>query len=348
MEDIKDIHIVKKKFVFKKFLKTSRGGYSNKTSYFIVLNKKTNPDKKSVGECAYFDDLSPNNMKDVETQLEFLAKNVNELTPEDFSTYPCIRFGFEMALKEYENNRRGFLFPSKFTSGEEGIPINGLIWMGDEEFMGEQIKQKLEEGYPCIKLKVGALDWFSEISIIRKLRKKFSKDDLEIRVDANGAFSFDEVYGKLMELAALDVNFIEQPIMAGDEEKMRLLCENTPLPIALDESLIGIYSTEEKEKFLSFIKPQYIILKPSLLGGFKASEEWITHANKNQTKWIATSALESNIGLNAISQWVYNLDPNPVSQGLGTGKLMMNNISSPLYINECKLYYNPSKVWQNI
>ncbi len=345
---MKEINIVKRKFVFKKLLKTSRGVCRNKTSYFIVLTEKTNPDKKAVGECAYFEGLSPNTQLDIENQLDFLSQNLAYLTPNDFLEYPCIRFGFEMALKAYKHNRRGFLFPSKFTEGVEGIPINGLIWMGDNNFMWKQITQKIEEGYPCIKLKIGALDWFSEIEMLRKIRQKYSKDVLEIRVDANGAFSFDEVYGKLEELYRLGVNFIEQPIMAGKNEELREICEKTPLPIALDESLIGIYLKEEKDELLSFIKPQYIIIKPSLTGGFKASEEWIASGYKNNCKYIVTSALESNVGLNAIAQWAYSLNRTQVSQGLGTGQLMMNNITSPLYIKDCKLYYNPFKSWQDM
>jgi len=238
------------------------------------------------------------------------------------------------------------LFPSKFSKEQAPIPINGLVWMGSKEFMNEQINEKLSEGFQCIKMKIGAIDFQTEIALIESIRKEYPKEKIEIRVDANGAFLPEEAMEKLKILSDLDIHSIEQPIKQGQTKQMRELCENTPLPIALDEELISVFEEDKKEELLRNIKPQYIILKPSLLGGFAASLEWIKLADEMNIGWWVTSALESNIGLNAIAQWTYTLK-NDLPQGLGTGSLYTNNLDSPLTVAKGTLYYDQNKRWQN-
>lgn len=345
---MKYVEIFKRTFVFKKTLKTSNGILIKKPSYFIVLKEQTNPDKYAIGECSIlpFFDLHP--IETIEKQLAYLSANVNTLTPDDFIDYPTVRFAFEMALKDFNTDRSGFLFPSEFTKGNAGIPINGLVWMGDENTMKTQINSLISKGFSCIKLKIGTLDFYSEINLIRSIRKKYSKDVVQIRVDANGAFPEQNIITKLRMLADLGVHSIEQPVKAGSNKTLKELCELTPIPIALDESLIGIHTKEEKEQLLSYIKPQYIVLKPTLLGGFKASEEWIDLAKRNGVDWWVTSALESNIGLNAIAQWVYSLGNISNYQGLSTGKVYRNNINSPLHLKNDEIWYDPVIPWQKL
>jgi L-alanine-DL-glutamate epimerase-like enolase superfamily enzyme len=237
------------------------------------------------------------------------------------------------------------LFPSDFTSAKKGIPINGLIWMGSKNFMLAQITEKLSAGYKCLKLKIGAIDFSSEIEIIKSIRTKFTPDQLEIRVDANGAFDPGNAQKKLEILAKFNLHSIEQPIKQGQIGEMQKLCKNTPLPIALDEELIGIYDYAEKKNLLKTINPQYIILKPTLTGGFKASEEWIDLAKKQNITWWVTSALESNIGLNAIAQWTAKLGTSNY-QGLGTGSLYTNNISSPLFVENGYIQHDSNNIWK--
>lgn len=216
--------------------------------------------------------------------------------------------------------------------------------MGDEAYMLQQLEQKLKEGFRCIKMKIGAIEFEKELSILRSIRKNFSPDEIELRVDANGAFSVEEAMEKLQRLSVFDIHSIEQPIRQGQWDAMAELCENTPLPIALDEELIGIFSVTQKQKLLQTIQPQYIILKPSLVGGFAGSQQWIELTEKQQIGWWITSALESNIGLNAIAQWTFTLG-NKMPQGLGTGSLYTNNIESPLQVVGGKLKYGTSKEW---
>ena len=238
------------------------------------------------------------------------------------------------------NSKKHVLFPSDFTKGRKGIKINGLIWMGEIEFMRSQIKEKLKQGFSCLKLKIGT-HWEKEKQILEDLRKEYSADILELRVDANGAFSFQEAEVVLTELARLKIHSIEQPIRQGNWLQMKILCENTPIPIALDEELIGVLNLEDKISLLQTIQPQYIILKPALIGGFKGSEEWIKIANEKNIGWWITSALESNIGLNAIAQWTFTLS-NPLPQGLGTGELFTNNIPRSLEIKGEELWMSPA------
>jgi L-alanine-DL-glutamate epimerase-like enolase superfamily enzyme len=236
------------------------------------------------------------------------------------------------------------LFPSEFTKGQKGIPINGLIWMGSKAEMKSRISEKLNAGYHVIKLKIGALDFQEELSILRDIRKEFSPRDLEIRVDANGAFSPDEALERLKALSDFNIHSIEQPIKPGQWEYMSRLCESSPMDIALDEELISLRKSVERKKLLQEVKPQYLILKPSLIGGMGVTREWIHLAGSIGAGWWITSALESNVGLNAIAQFTYTLKTD-FPQGLGTGSLFTNNIPSPLYIQGEELFYNPDGKW---
>ena len=282
-----------------------------------------------------------------EEKLQEVCRRINQETY-DFNQplfeFPAIQFGLETALIDLKKGGQHILYPSEFTEGKIGITTNGLIWMGDKTSMRQQIAEKIEKGFSCIKLKIGAIDWETEKEIIAEMRCQFTVKELTIRVDANGAFTFQQATKVLSELAKMQVHSIEQPIKVGNLEEMAKLCSSTPISIALDEELIGFLLLEKKRELLQTIKPQYLIIKPSLLGGFKASEKWISLANEMKIGWWVTSALESNIGLNAISQWVFtkNID---LPQGLGTGMLYSNNIDSPLTMVGEKLFYDVNKQW---
>ncbi|MFT6755473.1 MAG: L-alanine-DL-glutamate epimerase-like enolase superfamily enzyme, partial [Urechidicola sp.] len=236
------------------------------------------------------------------------------------------------------------LFPSNFTEGIDSIPINGLIWMGSDQFMHQQIKEKLESGFTTIKMKIGAIDFNTELSLLKSIRKEYNANEIELRVDANGAFDPKEALEKLKRLSEMELHSIEQPIKQGQWQEMARLCEETPLDIALDEELIGIHFVTKKEELLLTVNPQYIILKPSLIGGIGGSNEWINLSNSHNVAWWITSALESNVGLNAIAQFTYDLGVK-IPQGLGTGGLFTNNFDSPLEIKKGELHYNKNKDW---
>lgn len=326
---------------------TSRGTYTSKDSWLLFLSDGR---YTGVGECSILKDLSIDDRPDFEEKLEQVCTDINSGVYHydlPLIEFPAIQFGIETALLDLKNNGNHIIFPSDFTQGKIGITTNGLIWMGDKTTMRKQIARKLELGFSCIKLKIGAIDWETERELIAQMRHQFSASELTIRVDANGAFTFQQATEVLSELAELHVHSIEQPIKAGQWDEMAKLCENTATPIALDEELIGVYPFEKKQALVHTIKPQNLILKPGLLGGFKASDEWIQLANENNMGWWATSALESNIGLNAIAQWVFTKNVN-THQGLGTGMLFSNNIESPLTLHGEKLYYDTSKNWGKI
>jgi L-alanine-DL-glutamate epimerase-like enolase superfamily enzyme len=249
-----------------------------------------------------------------------------------------------MAFRSLESQDKFILFPSDFTRGNDSISINGLIWMGAESFMKAQIKEKIDQGFKCLKMKIGAIDFETELNILKSIRKEYKIEDIELRVDANGAFQTDNALEQLKRLSAFDLHSIEQPIQPKQYESMAMLCENSPLPIALDEELIGVFSVTEKQQFIQTIQPQFIILKPSFIGGYKGSQEWIDIAHTSDTGWWITSALESNVGLNAIAQWTYGLNTK-MPQGLGTGSLFTNNFISPLQVKNGKLQYNPKIEW---
>ena len=325
---------------FKRPSGTSRGVLTSKETFFLVIEQE---EKKGIGECNLFRGLSADDVPDYEAKLQWVEQHLHlgeKALLEELKTFPSIQFGVEQAFRSVVAPQWYELFPSNFTKGKDAIPINGLIWMGSPDFMKAQIKEKLAQGFRCIKMKIGAIDFEEEYRILKALRNEFSASDIEIRVDANGAFQATEALRYLERLATLQLHSIEQPIRAGQWEAMAELCELTPLPIALDEELIGIFTREEKQRLLIEIQPQYIILKPSLIGGYSGSEEWITLAETLGIGWWVTSALESNIGLNAIAQWTYTLR-NPMPQGLGTGTLYTNNIPFPLYVENGHLGFNP-------
>ena len=329
---------------FKRPSGTSRGIMTTKETWFIILESG---DKRGIGECGILRGLSIDDRPDYEEKLKWACANVDkELSYllNELVEFPSIQFGLEAALKSLESSDKFHLFPSAFTRSEDHIPINGLIWMGEEAFMKSQIEEKIEAGFSCIKMKIGAIDFNTELSVLKSIRKEFSVSDIELRVDANGAFAPHEALEKLKRLSEFELHSIEQPIKQGQLEAMAGLCEQTPLPIALDEELIGVFDVTEKTKLLQTIQPQYIILKPSLVGGFKGSKEWITLAEQQNSGWWITSALESNIGLNAIAQWTYTLE-NKMPQGLGTGSLFTNNFDSPLTVKNGTLRYNKKLNW---
>ncbi|PKP14194.1 MAG: o-succinylbenzoate synthase [Bacteroidetes bacterium HGW-Bacteroidetes-3] len=329
---------------FKQASGTSRGVLRTKETYFL---KVVDDDKIGYGECAVFKGLSADDRPDYEEKLAWLCENINKNQEElllKLTEFPSIQFGLEQAFLSVKSENSFELFPSKFTESQDSIKINGLIWMGTEVFMRKQIKEKIDAGFSTLKLKIGAIDFETEISLLKSIRKEFSSEEIELRVDANGGFLRSEALEKLKRLSDLEIHSIEQPIKQGQINEMAKLCAITPIPIALDEELIGVFDVTDKRKILQTIKPQYIILKPSLVGGFKGSEEWIQLAETQNIGWWITSALESNIGLNAIAQWTYSLN-NKMPQGLGTGSLFTNNFESPLEVKGENLLYNNKIKW---
>lgn len=330
---------------FKEPAITSRSTMTVKDTYFIKLWDEADPSHFGIGECALFKGLGADDVPNYEATLAHLCRCIGEDSPCDISSYSSIRFGLDTALLAYQNGNPFTPLPSPFTEGRESIIINGLIWMGDAEVMTRRITEKLEKGFSCIKLKIGGIDFNRELEILDKLRCAFSPERLTIRLDANGAFSPDDAMERLNRLAVLDIHSIEQPIRQGQWDKMAYLCANTPIPIALDEELIGIDSLIDKRKMLTYIAPQYIILKPALCGGLSGATEWMQIAEQKNIGWWVTSALESNIGLNALAQWVACLDVD-MPQGLGTGQLYENNIPSPLTLDGERLSYHADKQWE--
>jgi len=325
---------------------TSRGGMEFKNGYYLFISDGKNT---GIGECSFIEGLSIDDLNSYENALQALCCHIQSEKSKpapDLENYPSIRAGWEMAVLDLANKGSKILFKSGFTEGKELIPINGLIWMGNKDFMLEQINQKLQQGYKCIKLKIGAINFSDEIMLLQFIREKFPAGDIEIRLDANGAFHAHDVFDKLHKLSKFDIHSIEQPVKQGQLELMQKVCSTSPIPVALDEELIDLKGINKVE-LIQFIKPQYIILKPSLLGGFAVCNEWVSIANGNNVGWWATSALESNIGLNAIAQWVFTKNKNVV-QGLGTGGLYTHNVSSPLYISNGFLGYNPSSAWGTV
>ncbi|SFN08543.1 o-succinylbenzoate synthase [Chryseobacterium oleae] len=324
---------------FKRPSGTSRGVLHVKETFILEVEDNG---KVGTGECAVFRGLSFDDRPDYEEKLQWLCENINQdvlYLKEELKEFPSIWFGYEQAVLNLKHGGHLY-FPSEFTEGKSSIVINGLIWMGDVHYMEEQIREKLENGFHCIKLKIG-VDWESEHKVLQKLREKFSKDQLELRVDANGGFSREEAVVVLQQLADLHIHSIEQPIKAGNWADMASLCAITPTPVALDEELIGIIDPAEKKVLLETIKPQYIILKPALVGGFAGSDEWISLAEEQNIGWWITSALESNIGLNAIAQYTFT-KKSPMPQGLGTGSLFVNNFESNLELSNELLRFKTS------
>jgi o-succinylbenzoate synthase len=340
----KTIH---REFFYHRPATTSRGTYTSKQVYFIELWNENEPHTSGLGECSLFPGLSFDDVPAFTDKLNDIISQINRGVF-DFQTplydFPSIQFALETALLDLQVKGSKLLFPSDFTAGKDSIRINGLIWMGKRQDVESQIDLKLKQGFSCLKMKVGALDFDAEMEVLSRIRKNYSPSELEIRVDANGAFVPEEALEKLKRLADLGVHSIEQPIRQGQVEAMAKLCHSTPLPIALDEELIGIYPTQKKSELLEKIRPQYLILKPGLLGGLNACEEWIHQAGRLNIGWWITSSLETNIGLNAIAQWTYSLGHN-MPHGLSTGALFANNIGSPLTLRGEHLFYDPIKEW---
>ncbi len=329
---------------FKRPSGTSRGVLNEKETWFIILEENG---KKGIGECGILRGLSADDRPDYEEKLQWVCANIHlgkDQLWDALIEFPSIQFGVEMAFQSFASENPFVLFPSEFTEGKKNITINGLVWMGDEAFMRQQIEEKLAQGFSCIKLKIGAIDFQKELDLLHFVRQNFDEKTIEIRVDANGAFAVNDALSKLNQLAGYKLHSIEQPIAKNNTDSMSYLCENASFPIALDEELIGVFSLEEKEALLQKIQPQYIILKPSFIGGFRGTKEWINLANKYQIGWWITSALESNIGLNAIAQWTF-LQQNSMPQGLGTGGLYTNNFDCPLEVTNGQLCYNKNLSW---
>jgi len=325
---------------FKRPAGTSRGVYQDHKVWFIRITSLNEPARFGIGECAPLVDLSCDDLPEYEEILKRACDDFElsgSINYEALRPYPSILFGLETALRHF--NRGSYaLWDTPFSRGEKGIPINGLIWMGTYQEMEEQIEEKIKQGFKCIKLKIGAIHFEEELTLLKQLRHRFSPEILTLRVDANGAFSPEEAMDKLSRLSELDLHSIEQPIRAGQWEEMTGLTASTPLPIALDEELIGYNTYAEKHDLLNTILPQYIVLKPTLHGGIKGCSEWIEIAEELNIGWWITSALESNIGLNAIAQWCATLE-NPGYQGLGTGLLYTNNMEMSLHIEGEHLWF---------
>lgn len=324
---------------------TSRGALTTRETWFIILKEG---DKTGIGECGMLRGLSIDDRPDYEEKLKWACESIDlglETLYAQLTEFPSIQIGLETAFRSLQREDPFEIFPSQFSRGEVGIPINGLIWMGDKEFMKKQISEKLKSGFSCIKMKIGAIDFHTELDLLGSVRKEFSVTDIELRVDANGAFDPEDALEKLHRLSELDLHSIEQPIKQGQWDEMARLCEVTPLPIALDEELIGVFTSEEKTKLLETIRPQFIVLKPTFIGGFKGSDHWISLAEDKGHDWWVTSALESNVGLNAISQYTFTKS-SKLPQGLGTGSLYVNNIISPLKVRNGKLEYETNLQWK--
>ena len=322
---------------------TSRGVLRYKDSWLIQISKG---DQYGVGECSIIEGLSQESPQTVQNILEEIPqylKNGKDFLLQRYTEAPAVQFAIEMAFSGLNSDHPLLHFHTKFTHHQQTIPINGLIWMGGVETMMTQLEQKIKLGFSCIKIKVGAIDFESECKFLDHIRKRFHSSDLTIRLDANGAFQPEDAMQKLSRLSVYNIHSIEQPIAPSQWKEMTTLCENSPIPIALDEELIGINSKVEKVNLIQEIKPQYIIIKPSLVGGWQGADQWVSIAERHAVDWWATSALESNIGLNAIAQWVSTKQIN-LPQGLGTGGLFTNNIDTPLYLRGQKMGFDFNKL----
>lgn len=344
------IEIIPRTLHFKQPAGTSRGVYRTRQVWYLWL-KEVESGRYGVGECAPLPDLSCDASSDYEQVLSGLCRSfeaTGSIDYEAFRPYPSMLFGLETALQHLQAGGVRF-FHTPFSQGEEGIPINGLIWMGNFEEMFQRLEEKMRLGFRCIKVKIGAIDFDKELELLAHIRQRFLRGQIELRVDANGAFQPADAPHKLETLSRFDLHSIEQPIRAGQWEAMARLCASTPIPIALDEELIGINERTRKADLLDTIRPQYIILKPSLHGGLHGAAEWIELARERGIGSWVTSALETNVGLNAIAQWCATLRPQ-MPQGLGTGLLFTDNIDYPLYIEgDCLWCRNDGTEpdWQN-
>lgn len=341
---MKHIEISERTLHFKQPAGTSRGVYTTRQSYYLTITDDDRPGIKGVGECATLPDLSCDAVPEYFKILSDICRMVEQtgnIPYEMLRPYPSILFGLETAFAQLEANGSTRLYDTPFGRGEEGITINGLVWMGTFEEMYSRLEAKLKAGFHCVKLKIGAINFDKELDLIKHIREAFDKNTIELRVDANGGFSPDNAMERLEALAKYDIHSIEQPIKQHQWGEMARLCKETPLPIALDEELIGVNVKSMKEYLLDTIRPQYIILKPSLHGGMYGCTEWIQMAKERGINSWITSALESNVGLNAIAHYCAKTYGPSVSmpQGLGTGQLFTDNIDMPLVIDGDKIWY---------
>lgn len=345
--------VSKKVFEFNFTARTSRGRMKDRASWFIKLWDERNPSVFGLGECAPLPGLSIDDRPDYEIVLKRVAENVSTLKAQSStvlkdaaalvpSGFPSILFGLETALLDFKNGGKRVIFDNSFLASKP-IPINGLVWMGDLDLMLQQASIKIQDGFRCIKIKVGGLNFEKECDILHYIRRKYFREEITLRLDANGAFKTEEALYKLHDLSKFNIHSIEQPIKPGQLE-LEELCRKSPIPIALDEEMIGVESADAKKELLSKVQPQYIIVKPSLHGGIQGSKEWISIAESLNIGWWITSALESNIGLNAVCQLTANY-PITLPQGLGTGSLYENNFESPLEVKKGELFYNPKLSW---
>jgi o-succinylbenzoate synthase len=338
---------IKKNLFFNRPAETSRGVLTQKPSWYIILADNEEPDVEGIGECSVIPGLSRETEEDVDRKIHEICRIINdkgEVGSFDLAGFPSLAFGIETALTDLKTGGKRILFPSSFTEGRSFIRINGLIWMGSKDYILHQVEEKLVQGFGCLKFKIGSLHPEEDLQLIKSVRNRFPASELELRADANGAFSFDSALEIMKKLADLEVHSIEQPIKPDRWEEMALLCMKAPVPVALDEDLLGKYDPEEKGILVSRIKPQFLVLKPGLLGGFQQAMEYIELAKRKNIGWWVTSALESNIGLNAIAQWTFTFSSS-MAQGLGTGKLYQQNISCPLSLEGDRLFFRPGEEW---
>lgn len=339
------VDIKPRTFHFKQPAGTSRGVYTERQSWLLILTSTDQPGREGIGECAPLHDLSCDYSLDYEDKLRAFCDDFEREGHIDYgrmSEYPSMLFGLETALASFEAGSFK-LFDTPFSRSEEGIPINGLVWMGSYDEMLSRLEEKLSAGFHCVKLKVGAIDFERELDLVKRVREHFSPSDVELRLDANGGFTPDEALYKLELLSQYAIHSIEQPIKPRQWSYMAQLCRESPLPIALDEELIGITEPQMMKYMLNVVRPAYIVIKPSLHGGMRGAMQWVDAAQECCAgSWI-TSALESNIGLNAVAQLAAKVYGPRVTmaQGLGTGQLFIDNIETPVRINGDKLYFKP-------
>jgi O-succinylbenzoate synthase len=336
--------------------RTSRGALTEHVAYYLGLHDTGQHARIGWGEAAPLAGLSPDYSAGFEgivqdfcqrfNQAGYVTLAVSEAAALVPAALPSLRFALETAVLDLHSGGQQQLYANAFSQGEAGIPINGLVWMGDAAFMREQIRQKLAAGYSCLKVKIGSLDWATELALLAEIRAEASPSQLVLRVDANGAFAPAEAPVRLAQLAQFGLHSIEQPIAAGQWEALAQLCRESPIPIALDEELIGVTNEASQEQLLDTVHPPYLVLKPTLLGGHAATRRWIALAEARGIGWWITSALESNIGLNAVAQLTGEYQVQGFAQGLGTGQLYTNNLAAPLTIRAGALHYDPAGTWQ--
>ncbi len=322
---------------------TSRATMLEKETYFIKLWEESDPERFGIGECALFRGLSHDDRPDYQQLLEDFCRKLSR-GEEPSSECSSILFGYDTALADLLRGGTREIFPTGWVQGKESIPINGLIWMGTAREMLSRVQEKIDRGFRCLKLKIGGIDFDQELRIIKDIRQRFAKEELELRLDANGAFTPENALERLETLSSYSIHSIEQPIRQGQYPQMARICRESPIPIALDEELIGIRTLEEKRSLIECLRPSYVILKPALCGGLAQAREWIDLARETSTGWWITSALESNVGLNALAQ-LSSASGVEMPQGLGTGGLYLNNIPSPIAQEGSGLRYDPNKNW---